>query len=83
MSIGGFIVDPTSKRYNTPARDTLHLPEGEVITNAMYPVRGCFQHIRAIMSGRIKGTRPLRMRSSIIASWQRKWRRKKRVIRKI
>ena len=37
-------------------------PEGEVITNAMYPVRGCYQHICAIMSGRIKGARPLRMR---------------------
>ena len=38
-------------------------PEGEVITNAMYPVRGCYQHICA-MSGRIKGARPLHMRSS-------------------
>ena len=37
-------------------------PEGEVITNAMYPLRGCYQHIFAIMSGRIKGARPLRMR---------------------
>ena len=39
-------------------------PEGEVITNVMYPVRGCYQHICATMSGRIKGARPLRMRSS-------------------
>ena len=37
-------------------------PEGEVITNAMYPVRGCYQHICAIISGRIKGAHPLRMR---------------------
>ena len=37
-------------------------PEGEVITNAMYRVRGCYQHIYAIMSGHIKGARPLRMR---------------------
>ena len=39
-------------------------PESQVITNAIYPYRGCYQHICAIMSGRIKGARPLRMRSS-------------------
>ena len=38
------------------------MTEGEVITNAMYPVRWCYQHIFAIMSGHIKGARPLRTR---------------------
>ena len=36
-------------------------PEGEVITNVTCTVQGCYQHICAIMSGRIKGARPLRM----------------------
>ena len=47
-------------------------PEGEVITNAMYPVWGCYQHICAIMSGRIKGALPLRMRRCYLMVYSKK-----------
>ena len=41
----------------------------------MYPVRGCYQHICAIMSGRIKGARPLRMHRCYFRGIQQgKWR---------
>ena len=46
-------------------------PNCNVITNAMYPVRGCYQHICAIMSGRIKGACPLRMRKCYLVVYSK------------